>query len=142
MQSIYSIAIVIYIQFWRKWVTKYLNLSLIMLVYWHKSKYMCSTHCTSSNIKSIVDSFIHKLFSHKDNFTLSTSRIITSSISFNKVQYHFNGVDNCTNRWISTRFLMNVIHVACGRMRLPRVLSIVIFIWGIGAMTIPIFKNL
>jgi len=94
------------IQFFKpKSVTKYLNFSLTICVYWHSSEYTFSTQCLSLNMKNMIDGFIYRHVSRSVNLTTFTSRIFMISITRSWTDNDEGAIDY-TNHSISTRLSM------------------------------------
>jgi len=125
------------IQFSHKSVTKYLNFSLMICLYWRSSKYMFPTQCSNWNMKSTVGGFIYRHISRSVNLTF-TSNILMISITRSWTD-NDKGVIDCTNL-ISA---MKARYIARGKIMLLSWLSpIIIFSKDIGPTTIPTSRYL
>ena len=102
------------IQFSLKSVTKYLNFSLTICVYWHCSKYTFSTQCLSSNMKSTIDGFIYRHVS-RSVLTTFTSCIFTISITKYWTDNNEAAID-CTNAQYRASFDESLPHNAQGNV--------------------------
>jgi len=123
------------IQFSSKSITKYLNFSLTICIYWHNSEYTFSTQCL--NVKNIAS------YTNVSRNVNLTSRTFTSSIFMISITRSWTDkaeiAIDCTNRSISACLSMKVSHC---KIMLPWLSLITIFTKDIDLTMIPTSRYL